>query len=422
MNKTILKTMVCMLCLPLALKAQLSPKVKEQYSAVITAKVYQVAELIKLPENRQFVLADYYKKQDSLGAVALTTNASIKEVNSYYNFYPKAILNAEEWNNYLLATTGSSLKLRYAIKYRDDLKLNQQQVDNILLVIKGAAFKMMDANFNFIKFDGDNLTKILSPTQNKQLLNIFYHDKAKQFASENYKRATTFNLITLTDSTKKINEFYEYELSRLIKLDMVRYSGNVNKIDSVKRALEINKPIILWKANALAKKLPQAKLPDLINYRKKLALTEIQIDTLIRRIVELENIKLYERINNPYGYYDTKPYETQSMLRILTKSQLESYLTLINQDRALFSTQKNWQQLKNLKLVNAADSLTINEEHYAYELKFLVASQLLKMEKSQKNAFNKLAVQNTKPVLLKKLDALATDKAAINNTKKQLTW
>ncbi|MBK0384459.1 hypothetical protein I5M32_15950 [Pedobacter sp. SD-b] len=422
MNKTSLKMMLCMLSIPIALQAQLSPKVKQQYPALVVAKVFDVASKIKLPEDRQLALANYYKKQDSLGVVALAKGEPMETVSDYYNFYPKAVLSAEDWNDYVLITLGSNLKLRHAIKYRDDLKLSKTELENLLLALENAKQKMHEANFNITKFDAEQLPKILGTQKHRQLLSLFYHEKAVNNAREDYHRTLKYNLITVADSLKKVNEFYNYELAKLIEIDLVAQSGDYKKIDSVKKTQEINKPQILWKANALAAKLPHAKLTELVNYRKEVGLSANQVDTLVTRIIQLEKTKFYEQLNNPYGYFTATTFETENILRILTKPQLETYLSLKNKNKAIYNTQKNWQKLKALNLVKDADSVTINREHEAYELKYLVANQILLMEKSQRNAFNRLTIQNTKPPLLKQLDALATEKAATANTKKQLAW
>jgi len=413
------------LLLPFAARAQVAPEIAKKFKANIVSRIYEVTSKVPLSFQKQLQLGMFFKKMDSLANVNIAKGASLEDVSQFYVTRPrdlKPILSPIELNDYTTLNYTSASKLAVAIKFRKDLKLTPTQVDSLLLRLNAMASRKPGNAFDVKGYEAESLGRLLNAEQCKSLMMIICKDRALFYTAADWQALKDFNLVKNPDSVEISNQNFNYEIVKQAFLNRPILAKNAFKDDSIRKSIDINKPRILLKLDAYKNTLPQSEFAYVSRYRKEIALTDTQIDSLLNKVIQLEHLRMDYANRNVTGKYYAKPFETENLNAILTPQQWDIYLKSKSQTKAELNAQNDWAKLHQAGLTKELDSVKTHQENFQYELNLLVATERLSFNKSQRNAFAVKDIEASKPSPLKKLDMINKNVADNESLKRTLAW
>jgi hypothetical protein len=351
------------------------------------------------------------------------------------NAKPEILKKLDVVNNAALAKIAGALKkpapnkinnndseLIKAIKYGPQLGLSPKQTDEL----KAADSKQKAQPENTTNAKQVRLTllqQILSKDQFQQYFNVANRDKALESTKDSWKQLKKYALVNNTDSIRVNDEIYQSALNQLVSLDKIALSHPENA-DSIRKAYIYFRPYILIKLDAFKNTMPSIiMVSGILSNREKLNLTGVQIDSLIYNDINAERKKYAARARYSDGFLNIRPEQIASITRILTDEQYTAYLKIKNYKHSLFNADNDWAELKKAKLITPQiDSTRVMTDIQAYELNGLVVGEKLSNNKTQANVFARQRIIDTKPDLLKKLDAMNNETVANKRLKDAFAW
>ena len=121
-----------------------------------------------------------------------------------------------------------------------------------------------------------------------------------------------------------------------------------------------------------------------------------------------------------YNYYEN--FENTNISKILNPKQIYTLLVKKNEKIAIQLARSNWNELEKQGATKDLDKNTTLKEFINYHLKSLVATNMVKIDKSKMNVFHKRDVEMQKPELLRQLDAIKQTQKNAKSTKNALKW
>jgi len=399
---------------PMLIHAQMAPELQGRYPAYIIYRVYQIASKTALSAQKQLQIAQYYKDQDDLNNAMLTQGKPIAEVMNAYvkqQDFIKKILTPLEYNDYKFINNVATPQIAKALKFRDQLNLTTTQTDQLLTALSKlekakANYKPMNPidAFNSKVFEGDEMSKILTDDQYIHALKLINMPKSVAENNDSWAILKRNGFLNGKDTSMIFRQNLDYYQTKDAQEAKIMNTKNIEKLDSVKRYYEINKPEILKKLAAVTNKLPNSQFATAIKFRKEIGLTQVQVDSLLSKANELEVLKSAFNSKNT-GRFDTRPFERANLPKILNPDQITTFLNHKNQPIATANSKKEWAKIKELGLNSGLDSNKVIIQLADYDLRYLVANERLNMDKTQQNAFAKKDVENDKPEVLQKMEA-----------------
>lgn len=159
-----------------------------------------------------------------------------------------------------------------------------------------------------------------------------------------------------------------------------------------------------------------------IRYKKELELKEWQVDSLLDKAATMDAMIESYKAANPIGNFDTKQYQVEQVLHILTRFQHELFLNCRNRELALFTAKKDWERLVKAGVDTGLDSAKTVGDLYTYELRKFVANERCSISDILANRMIKKEVEESKPMLLVQLDAAVKGSEESKKLKKALAW
>ncbi len=410
----------------LNLNAQLSPKMYD-YSGYVTYRVYAVAKVVPLSEERQLMLAKYFLAMDSTAKDLIKQNSPTAKLSNLYgalksNRGLQDYLSPEEFATYLM-TTPSCSRLVTAIGYRNELKIDKEQ---IALLIKG-----YNDTFSLPK----HIVSEIRPWEETKLLEILGQQKFAGFmalkerpfleaqAAANWHYIVKEKLADKIDSNLFKQEVSDFLLKRLVARAYLGERKSQRRLDSIDHALYLSKPFILRKVELLkGRQNDQSIFADLIKNRHITKLTSVQIDSFVNRIYTLDRTqKEFQKVNSG-AKYKTVNYENDGLAKILSSGQLDLWLNYKLKNSAKNNSARLWTELVAKKLTVGVDENKTREGLMQYELRRLTTAEKYKIKSSSENAKLKQAALFDKPNLLIKLEE-SKDLTATNHAlKRKMAW
>lgn len=311
-----------------------------------------------------------------------------------------------------------------AIKFRTELKLTDGQINTLINNISNLQF-IIDANkaknppviIDSKKMEGTQLLKILNNNQCNDYWVVTNQNKARTNTGNNWEQLKGFNLVNSSDSIQINSLNFNYEINKLAMIDRLSYTLTPVNLDSLKRRVETTKPKILWKLDAYTKRLPRSKIAEVINYNSAIKLDNSQLDTLIDKIITIEQLKL-----SPKSQININQFESESIGKVLNYNQLNTFLANANHNKAIEDAKKDWTKWQQAGLTKNLDSTIINKENTVYRLNWLIANGRLSFNRSQANVIALKILENNKPQMLKQLDDAVKQVAVNKSLKNNLTF
>ena len=406
MNAKFTKPLLCLLFLPIMIRAQLAPSLSQKFAPIILTRIYQVvAKVPYLAEDKQIKLGLYFKTQDSLANIAAQNGAPIVEVNKYFKTTPeglKSTLSSFELNDYSINSDYTASKFAVAIKYRQLLSLSPLQTDSMFAFMEQAKKLRKTSGFDIKRFEYAHLTKTLEKQQLHLLLRFINKEKSVEFAKNTWLLAKQSGLTIWLDSVKTTNELDAYQN---YKLSEAAYKVATGDDSDLKKAQPM--PLILQRLDLLNGTSPEKELAAAIKYRNELNLNVNQINSLIDNSIRLEKWRASTVSKYPNLKVDTKSQEMKVLLPLLkTEEQYTKFLTLKNSDKAMKNAKADWDGLKAFDIAKGLDSVQINNQNQNYETSVLVNVERMSNSVTPEKADSvKMSMRINKPSLLLKLDA-----------------
>ncbi len=148
-----------------------------------------------------------------------------------------------------------------AIKYRKELKLNDNQINQLLDKVSKLELLKLDNKSHHLyeftrvkEFETYNLISILNEVQYSIYLTYKVHNKSVEYANSDWEKLKKFGLSKDLDSAKVYIQIMKYETDQLVANE--RYLNDKSQINLFfKKQLEDNKPDYLKKMDAAVKNL-----------------------------------------------------------------------------------------------------------------------------------------------------------------------
>jgi hypothetical protein len=199
-----------------------------------------------------------------------------------------------------------------------------------------------------------------------------------------------------------------------------------NKINTIRDKVNLQfQPQILVRCNIATEGIYKKNIfSEILKYDKPLKLTATQIDSLLAHYKKIEQLKfknkelnLTQDKSNSYTIIENK-----ATLETLDAKQLQLFLMLRNQKKAVALANNNWKSLEKLGLTKEVDKEATLKEFTSYQLKSLASDNLVKMDNNQINVFYRRDILLKKPALLKQLDEINQTDEIAKKTKNNLKW
>ncbi|GGI25222.1 hypothetical protein [Pedobacter mendelii] len=414
---------------PVITNAQVNTEVLKKYPAQTISRLQSVLNRVNLSSEKQEKLANYFNQQNNNAELRLKQGASSQEISSYYTLDTKQlakILSPLELNDF---NTSDQTKYRSelvkAIRFRQQLALSIPQTNTLLQEISKETAPEVEDIQKFKKIEFDKLKQVLNESQFKNYFMVASQDSALRTIKTYFRQLKKYNLVKVSDSSKLCDELLKYTLNQFADLEKTR-NYNPDGMDSVSLYHTLYRPYILWKLDVYNNTLPWWVWNQggrIVINRKKLNISDIQVDSLLMNNIALEKKKWANKSRYSNEFINVWSEQVASIIRTLNESQYNQYLELKFYRQSLYNADQDWAGLKNAGLVNAqTDSAKVMTENTSYELKALVANEKAYYTQKQKDLFAKQAVENMKPELLKRLDAIRNENANNQRTKSSLAW
>ena len=423
--KNMKKVFLLIVAITSTTQAQITSKVIQSFPAHIIYKIDEVASRVKLTEDQQMKIGASLSKNDSLANVSLRKGDSISYLKKYYTINKtllKKILSTDELEDF---QSQKLIKNRFLIALNSDsiLKLSPTQIDAIRR--ENNVLKEKEPIEKKMKVYAKKLDSILTKPQYGKLIQIINAEKSQKQATEDWNNLISANMVTSKDSIDVYKKLYDYQLLKNSILEMQPETMSPQKKTDFKEKIILeHEPNILTRYQIVSNGFYKKNLfAEAILYEKELKLSPSQIDSLLvyYRKKPLEKLQNKQKNMLPtYNYYEN--FENTNISKILNPKQIYTLLVKKNQKNAIQLARSNWEELEKLGLTKKLDKKSTLKEFNNYHLKFLVATNMVKIDKSKMNVFHKRDVEMQKPELLRQLDVIKQTQKNAKSTKNALKW
>ncbi|WP_159086020.1 hypothetical protein [Flavobacterium faecale] len=408
--------------------AQLSPKVIKKFPASMLNKIYDISTKTVLTEDQQFKIGNKLIANDSLANLSVAKGEPIANLKNYYPTTQKlltGILSDEQLDAYQYKLDNKN-RFLLALKSAKKLELTTQQIIAIRAHNQLLDFQNMQESVQKQQFYNQKLDTILNQKQFAMVINLVYTDKSKEEADNDWKNIQKLKLVAAKDSSLVHRQLLDYYIGLNSYIDSSAKKFDAKKSTEIKNLIVLEKqPPVLTRFNILSDFIYKINIFSLaIQFEKELNLNTTQIDSLLSKYKELEIMKYKDKATNVLlKKTDTYTlFENTAIASILDPQQIEKLLANKNKKNAIQIAQEKWSELENKGLTKGQDQKTVTKQFAMYQLRYLMVSDQLKMNKSAVNMFKKRDIELKKPDLLKQLDSIKRNEKNTTVTKSQLKW
>jgi hypothetical protein len=329
----------------------------------------------------------------------------------------------------LRGTAGNSM-LASAYKMRHQLGLSEQQNKDIFdqlaqvqMQRAKARWQQPNVPFPIEQICSESLSKILLRTQYQALMVLAFKPATMSFTQKSWQQIQALGIAPSRDSSVIKNQIYTFRLNQLIIEDTTRYSKQYRKADSLRKFYDIDKPTILWKLDVFNNNLRVNEFIGVIKDRMALQISDAQTDTLINDIIQLNRDETAFHLRYSKVYFNFKDFQNTKIIAVLNSRQYTQYLSQKNYDQSVYNADKDWEALNKAHLITKDDAKgKVMEVNQHYELLRLVAEEKHNASKTPQTLSALRSVQLNKPQLLKRLDELNNEDAAVKKSKDSFAW
>jgi hypothetical protein len=144
-------------------------------------------------------------------------------------------------------------------------------------------------------------------------------------------------------------------------------------------------------------------------------LTDIQVDSLLGKAAQLKLMKDTFVRSDPYASFDSKAFETENMLKILSEDQYTKVLVVKNKSKSKSDSQKDWDEIVQRKMEGSYNKETSIKQMENYYLAKWIAYYRYGNDRVKQSA-NVKNIQDHMPSILKALNAARKYNNPVDNT------
>lgn len=256
MKKTFFALVISLAFLSHPMKAQTKEeqKFKDRYllQAGINADIEAKAQLVLIirkykldAETYKTLYQAYYNRRIELDKAMMAADKTVKSQNnlttvikkydSISNYYLLALKSKNLIGDKVLDTKDNS-KFASAVRNSDRLKLNKEQIDNLIYQSKQMAeMKKETPSLDLKSYERKLLPTILTDEQYTNLLIILNRKTASDWAKNSWKTMQKRGIDQGLDSTRVYLEIFNYNLAKLVRKERYgneapRTSESINKM------------------------------------------------------------------------------------------------------------------------------------------------------------------------------------------------
>jgi len=378
---------------------QSSDALIKKYPAAVLNRLYEVNSKVKLNDQRQLAIANYFRQQDSLAGLNKEKKEAIGNLSTYYannSANLSKVLTFAELMEYNFAIDpANSGMLGLMVYNREKMKLTTEQLRAAQELSQTILQKRADRTFNAEKFESEQVSKILDKDQKTILEDLIFKIQAEERTGLNWQKLRKLGLTNGLDSARTVEECVNYEYKKLSSGQAPDY------------------PMVLYKLDSYLKRLPRSQFSAALNLRSEIQLEQSQADSLLSYVVKLEKAKTVFKTKYPFADFESLEQETSTLKKILAPKQYLSFQRLKFTDRARQLSSNNVRKAEGYGLLKGVDAEKLSAELFEYELNVLIAYENAQLNNNQENALEKRRLRENKPNLYSKID----DAANTNPTK-----
>lgn len=260
-----------------------------------TIKKLKVAGLFQAVDSLKIgrLIWDYENKRRLLISSAITRQVNLDSINRYIALKkPLLLYRLDAFNGDLPESEFSEV-----IKYRQQAKLSNIQIDSILLsIIRVSA---LNKNYKYAAsslekyssaFEKRIITKLLDSAQLNDYLKARGKEIARLRTYNDWNEMLRFHLVSNSDSTKICGEIFDHYLRQYLITRKAYFSPNT-KDDLLTEHYRAFRPASIIRLEMYKDELPPSEYSTALHYRQDLKLTEQQVNSLIASIKNLELLK-----------------------------------------------------------------------------------------------------------------------------------
>ncbi|GEM_PF-5927342 len=279
---------------------------------------------------------------------------------------------------------------------------------------------------NRTKVSDDSYSEILKGALNRVSADTAYYaalfgkeiDRKAREITSNFSIKNQLPAKVLAGSGKHV-----YEQQRALLLaDYAFPKGSKEKEEMVRHINLKYQPAIDSTLIAQGFKLPGTRLAGLaLQRRQTLKLSEQQVSAITSVCIAIANQKTSYMAENPGGKYDSRSYEYEQLPKILSEAQYNNLLALKFRDQALKDAEETWIKIQKEGLDKNLDSEQQKRLLQGYFLSKMIAKEKFTNRKDLQHAQVK-SIDDLKPLIIKRLDALQKEQNRKEDLKKALLW
>ena len=249
---------------------------------------------------------------------------------------------------------------------------------------------------------------------------------AKQLESQTEQAlAYWVNRYNLTpDLTQKITPLVTEKTKALFRIDSIAKISSTVPNDAQKRLVsygfddQINAILVINDIPASS-----TRFSNILKFRQVLQLTNEQVNQLVAKNTELEQLKRSFVPKEPLETFDARPFTKLYFKPVFNEQQYDKILHIETRQQAYDDSQRDWDALKQFNLLSNIDSVATFNTIVTYNLNRGVA-----VKKCNEDITNKVLVQQlkdinqNKPPLLKQLDIVRRQSNLKPTTNGNYVW
>jgi len=381
----------------------------DEYPPHIIYRMQMVDSVTRLSKQSLHNLAMYFIRQDSLAANSLHEDGFYVSLAAFYQRPAdelRGIISDLEFNDYTVRMrTKHTSRLREIVLYRDKINLKQSEVRGLLLCSDRVEMRIGQKDFQQLKQEYHWADSIIGQEGLRLFYSTKYKDKIYRTVKTWYAGMKKYNLIDVPyDSVSVCADLLGFENERL---SYYEYWKNMDNITRYKEAVEMDlfkKPASLRRLEVYRKLPFWSMIRDIFDNKERIKLTSAQTDSLLGVPERFEKLKEEKRKRKER--FRQRGLEYLLIKEVLTSQQIKLVLKEIYRDEVSSNVKEDVEILKSYGQLQGKDVGAISKELFDYQLDLKVANVLVGLEKSRENVFERYDLENSKPILVQKLEEI----------------
>lgn len=431
------KTLFCLITCSYAACAfaqttqQLPDKILYHNPPAVSTKLYDAINKVKLSDDEMQKLATLYRNEDSVLFTLARQGKTLQEMDKARNENEQAIINVIGQDRYKKINTRIAVQqcnCDSAARQYVQRRINELQaikpLDGVTKLKLEKAFQKELANHK-----DDGWAANFNEAMRRHISDTIYYAQLYSAEIKLIAISNTKQYFHPLEKSKKITKagrdaLYPiiYEKNRQLAIVDKMYPLYTKTKDSLITTIKNQyESAIAVSQKRYGGSLPASQLTTLIKLRSNLNLTEAQVDSILAMAATIQAAKDTLAAKDPLAKYDSKPYESTVLPRILTEDQYARAMVLNNKSKAEQESQQDWKELENAGLAASYEKDSTIKQLTSYHIARACAAYRYSYDREKQKASVR-AVDDKMPAALKALKNARKYNNPANGQKGNFKW